>query len=427
MIAAEVFLWGTRIGFIAQETVSSIPRFNYDKEFLRSGMEVAPLMMPLSERVYSFPGLSNESFHMLPGLLSDSLPDKFGTRILMRYLSEQGRDLASLSAVERLCYTGTRGMGALEYVPSLSFTDHRDEQVDIDALVRLASDILTERKSLRLKEDKNAMEQLIQIGTSAGGARAKALVAWNEETGDIRSGQVDSGKGYGYWLIKFDGVENNKDKGDRADGVAYTRIEYAYYLMALRAGIEMNPFRIYESNGNYHFMTRRFDRDEETGGKRHMQTLGALAHFDYNEPGVHGYEQVADILYRLGMGQQEIALLFRRMVFNVLALNHDDHVKNISFLMDRDGVWGLAPAYDITYSCDPANYWLQRHQMSVSGKTEEITEQDIEACGRRMNLSAAKIKSVVGDVRDAVSQWKAFAQEANVPEEAMERIAAQLL
>lgn len=417
MIAAEVYLWGTRIGVVLQERVDAVPRFNYDRNFIRSGIQVSPLVMPLSDRIYSFPALNIETFRGLPGLLADSLPDKFGTKLIERYLTDQGRKISDFSSVERLCYVGNRGMGALEYVPDKNYVDAADRSVDINALVQLASDILAERKSVHVDGSGQLMKQIIKVGTSAGGASAKAVIAWNETTNDIRSGQIEAGNGYHYWLIKFDGVENNKDKGDKADGPAYTRIEYAYYLMAKAAGIAMNDCRLYRESGNYHFMTKRFDREPDLGRKIHMQSLGAIAHYDFNMPGTHSYEQAADVIYRLGMGQKEVEQLFRRMVFNIAARNQDDHVKNISFLMDRNGIWSLAPAYDVTYAYDRTNHWLSRHQMSVNGKLDNITMNDVLSCGKRMNISKNKIRKITEEVNAAVGRWQMFAENAFLNEQ----------
>lgn len=417
MIAAEVYLWGTRIGVVLQERMDAVPRFNYDRNFIRSGIQVSPLVMPLSDRIYSFPALNIETFRGLPGLLADSLPDKFGTKLIERYLTDQGRKISDFSSVERLCYVGNRGMGALEYVPDKNYVDAADRSVDINALVQLASDILAERKSVHVDGSGQLMKQIIKVGTSAGGARAKAVIAWNETTNDIRSGQIEAGNGYHYWLIKFDGVENNKDKGDKADGPAYTRIEYAYYLMAKAAGIAMNDCRLYRESGNYHFMTKRFDREPDLGRKIHMQSLGAIAHYDFNMPGTHSYEQAADVIYRLGMGQKEVEQLFRRMVFNIAARNQDDHVKNISFLMDRNGIWSLAPAYDVTYAYDRTNHWLSRHQMSVNGKLDNITMNDVLSCGKRMNISKNKIRKITEEVNAAVGRWQMFAENAFLNEQ----------
>lgn len=426
MDVAEVYLWGTRIGAVAQDGIDDIPKFNYDKEFLRSGIEVSPIVMPASERIYAFPALSRQTFYGLPGLLADSLPDKYGTKLIERYLAERGRSIQSLTAVERLLYTGKRGMGALEFFPQKNYGVAEDAPVDINAMVELASAILTNRENIHICIQDNAMEQIINVGTSAGGARAKAVIAWNRQTGDIRSGQIDAGKGYEYWLIKFDGVKNNKDKGDKEDGQAYTRIEYAYYLMAREAGIIMSDCRLYQESGRYHFMTRRFDRDE-AGGKIHMQTLGALAHYDYNMPGVYSYEQAAHIIERLGIGQKAVEQFFRRMVFNIITRNQDDHVKNISFLMSRTGQWHLAPAYDITYASDMGNYWLAKHQMSMNGKTENFESEDFYACGKAMNLSKARIKKICEEVKASTLLWEQCAREAFLEERDMEEVKAQFL
>lgn len=422
MIQAEVYLWGTRIGYVVQENYNSIARFNYDEKFLKSGIEIAPIMMPLANMVYSFPNLSVETFKGLPGLLADSLPDKFGTKLIERYLSDSGRDISTFSSIEKLCYVGQRGMGALEYVPANKDIDISNMTVDIDALTKLASDILTERKKLRIDRNESVMSQLIKVGTSAGGARAKAVIAWNEETDDIMSGQIEAGKGYGYWLLKFDGIENNKDKGEKADDPEYTRIEYAYYMMAKDAGIDMSECRLYQENGRHHFMTKRFDRDEITGNKLHMQSLGAIAHYDFNEPGAHSYEQATHIMYQLGLKQQEIEKLYRRMVFNVIARNQDDHVKNISFLMDRQGRWSLSPAYDVTYAYDRSNLWLARHQMSINGKTENYNLDDILMSGKQMNISRAKALNIIEEVESSVSQWKKFSEQAKIREEVFQEI-----
>lgn len=426
MDVAEVYLWGTRIGAAVQDGIGDMPKFNYDKDFIGSGIELSPVVMPLSERIYSFPALSKQTFHGLPGLLADSLPDKFGTKLIERYLAERGRNLKSLTAVERLLYTGKRGMGALEFFPQKNYNVAEDAPVDINALVELASMILTDRENIHISAGEDAMEQIINIGTSAGGARAKAVVAWNRQTDDIRSGQIDAGEGYEYWLIKFDGVKNNKDKGDQEDGQAYTRIEYAYYLMAKEAGIMMSDCQLYQESGRYHFMTKRFDRDE-SGKKIHMQTLGALAHYDYNMPGAHSYEQAAHIIEQLGIGQKAVEQFFRRMVFNIVMRNQDDHVKNISFLMSRTGEWSLAPAYDITYASDETNYWLARHQMSMNGKTEQFETEDFYECGRAMNLSKAKVRKILDEVRAAALLWEQCAQKAFLKERDMEAVKGQFL
>ena len=387
MTVAEIIMWGTKIGTVVFDRETGLGSFEYDPAFLSSGIEVSPLAMPLSRRVYAFPELARQSFHGLPGLLADSLPDKFGNAIIDAWLQSQGRSPSSFDPVERLCYTGSRGMGALEYVPARGPSPLESESIEIDRLVQLASDILRSREDMHIVAGGNAMQELIRVGTSAGGARAKAVIAWNEQTGDIRSGQIDAGKGYEYWLIKFDGVSKNGDKeGD--DAPQYTKIEYAYYLMAQNAGISMSECRLYEENGRYHFMTRRFDRDLSTGAKLHMQSLS----------------------------NTEISQFYRRMVFNVLARNQDDHVKNVSFLMDKRGRWSLSPAYDVTYAYNPHGMWTGTHQMTVNGKRDAITMQDLLSTARNMGVKNAEAERIISEVRESQAGWLQFAEETDLQE-----------
>ena len=413
MTFAEVTLWGTKIGTVALPDDSNIATFRYDRDFLSSGIELSPLTMPLSTRQYSFAGLPYETFHGLPGLLADSLPDRFGNTVIDQWLARQGRAPASFNAVERLCYTGKRGMGALEFQPALGPGYDKNEQLKVNELVQLASDILNRRTDMHITADDTAMRQILQIGTSAGGARAKAIIAWNPETNDIRSGQIEAGHGYEYWLIKFDGVSKNGDH-DLKDPPVYTRIEYAYYLMAQACGIKMNECRLFEENGLYHFMTKRFDREDGTGGKLHMQTLGAIAHYDYNEPAAYSYEMTASVLRRMKLPQSDMEQLCLRMIFNILTKNNDDHVKNISFLMNRKGQWALSPAYDLTLSYKPDNRWLRAHQMSINGKRTDITQDDIISCAAVMDITRSKCKTMIERVRSSVSDFPKFAEQAKL-------------
>ena len=424
MIGAQVYLWGTRIGFVAFDDTTGLGSFEYDTAFLASGIEVSPIMMPLSGRVFVFPELPRKSFHGLPGLLSDSLPDKFGNAVIDAWLRRQGRSPESFNPVERLCYTGSRGMGALEYVPALGPNPKESESIEIDGLVKLASDILQDRESMHIQYTENAMAELIKVGTSAGGARAKAVIAWNKETGDIRSGQIQAGDGYEYWLIKFDDVKGNGDK-EGNDGPQYAKIEYAYYLMAKDAGIQMSECQLFHENGRSHFMTRRFDRDLITGAKYHMQTLGGIAHFDFNQLGAYSYEQAVEVMRRLRLSNKEISQFFRRMVFNVFARNQDDHVKNISFLMDRTGKWSLSPAYDMTYAYNPGGTWTGAHQMTINGKQSAIDIQDLLTSGHIMGLRKAEIDSIIADVRTSLSKWDQFAESAGLPEQITGKISNQ--
>ncbi len=426
MTIANVMLWGTRIGTVAYDPDTELGSFEYDPSFLLSGMEVAPITMPLSRQVYSFPELARQSFHGLPGLLADSLPDKFGNTIINAWLEAQGRSPASFDPVERLCYTGKRGMGALEYVPAYGPDASTSEHIEIEKLVSLASDILRFREDMHIVIGTNAMQDIIKVGTSAGGARAKAVIAWNEETGDIRSGQIEAGKGYGYWLIKFDGVSKNGDKeGD--DAPQYTQIEYAYHLMAKTAGILMSECRLYRENGRCHFVTRRFDRNPETGGKYHMQTLGGMAHFDFNQPGAYSYEQAVRIMRQIRISNTEISQFYRRMVFNVLARNQDDHVKNISFLMDRTGRWSLAPAYDVTYAYNPDGIWTGTHQMSIHGKRDRLNYEDLLAAAKTMGIKRVEADQMIMEIRESIAKWSEFADIANLKEFAAEHISQQFV
>ena len=426
MTTAEVMLWGTKIGTVAFDDNSGLGSFEYAPAFLTSGIEVSPIAMPLSRRVYTFPELARQSFHGLPGLLSDSLPDKFGNAVIDAWLRSRGRSPESFNPVERLCYTGSRGMGALEYVPARGPSATESERIEIDKLVQLASQVLRSREKMHVSAGENAMQEIIKVGSSAGGASAKAVIAWNEQTGDIRSGQIEAGKGYDYWLMKFDGVSGNGDK-EGEDAPQYTRIEYAYYLMASDAGIAMSDCRLYEEQGRFHFMTRRFDRETKTGGKLHMQSLGAIAHFDFNQPGVYSYEQAAQVMRRLRISATEISQFYRRMVFNVLARNQDDHVKNISFLMDRKGIWRLAPAYDVTYAYNPDGMWTGTHQMSINGKRDRITRQDLMDAAKHMGIKQAEAEQAIAAVGESLTRWYDFADKANITDSTAHQIAAQFV
>ncbi|MCR5614447.1 type II toxin-antitoxin system HipA family toxin, partial [Treponema sp.] len=375
--SAEVKLWGTTIGAVSLDDTQKTAVFEYEKSFISSGIEPSPIMMPLKSGIYKFPELSYESFHGLPGLLSDSLPDKFGNELLNVWLSKQGRLIDSFNAIERLCYTGTRGMGALEYFPALSENAEKSEQVEVSKLVELASIVLSNRKNLKAVFDEcnkknlsSSLQKIISLGTSAGGARAKAVIALNPKTNEVRSGQIQTDSGFEYWLIKFSGVNGNKDKEDD-DLADFGKIEYAYYKMATECRITMMPCRLLDDGQNRHFMTKRFDRDKD-GKKLHMQSLAALGHFDFNQAGQTSYEQAFTVLNALRIGHQDRTDLFKRMVFNVAACNCDDHVKNISFLMNKAGRWSLAPAYDVCFAYNPNGLWTSSHQMTINGKRTGI-------------------------------------------------------
>jgi serine/threonine-protein kinase HipA len=416
MTLAEVRLWGRTIGAVSLEDGGRFAAFQYDPAFASSGIEVSPLTMPLHERVYVFPDLPAQAFHGLPGLLADSLPDRFGNALIDAWLATQGRTPASFNAVERLCYTGARGMGALEFVPTLGPQPQPAKKIEIDALVKLASEILSQRQTLKTSfasdRRKSALNDILRVGTSAGGARAKAVIAWNPATNEVRSGQVPAGTGFSYWLLKFDGVAGNKDK-ELEDPKGYGAIEYAYSLMAKAAGVTMSECRLLEENGRRHFLSRRFDRHDD-GDKLHMQSLGALAHFDFNHAGAYSYEQALLALRQLNLPMAAVEEMFRRMTFNIVARNQDDHVKNIAFLMDKAGRWSLAPAFDMTYSYNPDGAWTGTHQMIMNGKRDGFTLADFRACARTALMKRGRAETIVEEVRAAVAKWPDYADQAQV-------------
>jgi serine/threonine-protein kinase HipA len=413
---AEVRLWGTRIGAVAQEDGSPVASFQYDRAFQRSGIEVAPLMMPLSDRVYAFPALAPETFHGLPGLLADALPDRFGNALIDAWLATEGRAPGSFTAVERLCYTGTRAMGALEFLPATGPGSGPSERMDVARLVALASDVLGRRDGLRgalgPEPGEAALQTILRVGTSAGGARAKAVIAWNPDTNEVRSGQANAVAGFQHWLLKFDGVSHNGDR-ELSDPRGFGAIEYAYHRMAVAAGLTMSDCRLLAEGTRRHFLTRRFDRTPD-GGKLHLQSLAALAHLDYGQAGVHSYEQAFQVVRRLGLAPEAREQLFRRMVFNLVARNQDDHVKNLSFLMDRRGAWSLAPAYDLTYAYDPGGRWTSVHQMSVNGRRDGFALADLEAVAEVAVLKQGVARTVWSEVQAVVRRWPDFARDAGV-------------
>ncbi|MBW9266154.1 MAG: HipA domain-containing protein [Candidatus Thiodiazotropha sp. (ex. Lucinisca nassula)] len=415
---AEVRLWGRTIGAVSLADGESTALFEYDPAFSRSGIEVAPMMMPLSKRLYSFPQLPRETFHGLPGLLADSLPDRFGNLLIDAWLASQGRPSHSFNAVERLCYTGRRGMGALEYVPAIGPRARHSSQIEIDRLVELASLVLGRRQALQHSladaDKQEALSDILRVGTSAGGARAKAVIAWNRETNEVRSGQVTAGEGFEYWLLKFDGVSGNRDK-ELEDPQGYGAVEYAYYLMARACGIDINESRLFEEGGRRHFMTKRFDR-LDGGEKLHMQSLCAMAHYDFNSAGAYSYEQALMVIRQLGLPMQTVEEQFRRMVFNIIGRNQDDHVKNIAFLMDKSGAWTLSPAFDMTYSFNPDGLWTATHQMTLNGRRDSFSLDDFRACAKSVSMKRGRAEAIVAEVHSTVSNWSQFAEQAGVPE-----------
>lgn len=423
MTAAAINLWGREIAAVSQDGPDTAV-FQFTPEFARSAIEVSPITMPLREEPYTFPELSVMSFHGLPGLLADSLPDRYGNALIDAWLEREGRSPASFNSVDRLCYIGRRGMGALEFAPVLGPRQTRSTDIQISALVELASEVLTQREAVSASFGEDAREQAIRdillVGTSAGGARAKAVIAWNPETNAVRSGQVDAGPGFEHWLLKFDGVRGNKDR-ELEDPQGYGAIEFGYYLMAKAAGLTMSECRLLDEGGRRHFMTRRFDRLDD-GTKIHMQSLAGLSHYDFNLAGAYSYEQAFNACRKLGLGADTTEELFRRMVFNVVARNQDDHVKNIAFLMDRDGRWRLAPAFDVTYAYQPTGRWTSQHQMTINEKRDGFARSDFRAVAQAATMKRGRADAIVDEVSATVSKWPEFAAAAAVVELDMERI-----
>jgi len=424
MTTASVVLWGRDIAAVTWDETRDIGVFQYQPEFVNSGIQVAPLTMRLAEGTFEFPSLAKATFKGLPGLLADSLPDKFGNAVIDAWLATQGRNPDSLNPVERLCYIGTRGMGALEFKPTTAGAPTSRQNLQVGQLVKLANRVLNSRESLQGEftgdDDAEAIQDILRVGTSAGGARAKAILAWNEETGEFRSGQVDLPEGFTQWLMKFDGISNNKDK-ELNDPQGYGRIEYAYYLMALEAGIEMNRCRLHNEGGRSHFMTQRFDRTEENA-KLHMQSLGAIQHFDFNQAGAYSYEQAIRAMLKLNLSPKQVEQQFRRATFNVIARNQDDHVKNIAFLMNREGEWSLSPAYDVAYSYNPNGEWTSQHQMSINGKRDHFELSDLIALANAGGIKKRKAEEITSEVSEAVGTWQKQADAAGVSQKDANKI-----
>jgi serine/threonine-protein kinase HipA len=409
---AIVRLWELDAGAVAWNEDREIGEFEFENAFLKQGLEIAPLAMPLRSGIFSFPLLKRETFHGLPGLLADALPDRFGNRIIDVWLAQQGRSAKDFTPLERLCYLGSRAMGALEFKPAIGPRNQQSIPIEIAELSRLAADILRHRTdwTANLKGNRaEVLKTIIRVGTSAGGNRAKAVIAWNPKTEEVRSGQVPAPPGFESWILKFDGV-NDAALGDPR---GYGRVEYVYYRMAVMAGIEMTPCRLLKEGPRAHFMTRRFDRDES--GKIHVQSLCAMAHYDFNAAGQYSYEQALQVIQKLDLGFPATEEFFRRMVFNVLARNQDDHTRNIAFLMDRRGRWRLSPAFDVIWAYNPSGDWTSRHQMSINGKRDAFGKKDLLAVAGQFGIRNAA--AIMAQAAEAVAAWPRLANEEEVPPE----------
>jgi len=421
---AQVKIWNKNVGIIAWNEDKEYSFFEYEPSFIKLGLNLSPIHMDIKKQPpFSFRTLNKETYFGLPGLFADSLPDKFGNSIINQWLATQGRDPNSFSPIERLCYIGKRGMGALEFFPAINKNLDQSIDLKINDLVNLAQKNFSVKSTFNTefgktdKEKKDALTDILRIGTSAGGARPKAIIAINDDN-KIISGQTDVPKGFKHWLLKFDGV-NDYELGLPKN---YGRIEYAYYLMAKDAGIYMTECRLLEENGRAHFLTKRFDRNENK--KIHMLSLCGLAHFDYNQAGVYGYENAFSIMRRLKLPQLDAEQQYRRMVFNVIARNQDDHTKNIAFIIDKKGTWRLSPAFDVTYSHNPGGLWTNKHQMTIRGKRDNFTIEDLLKVGESIRIS--KPKKIISEIIEIVSQWSKYAKKVGITNQRISEIQSYL-
>ena len=418
----EVRVWGKRVGAVALDDRLGYYAFAYEPEWRRTGIELAPLTLPLDDRsaAFVFPNLPDATFHRLSGMLADALPDDFGNALIDAWMAERGFAKSEVTPLDRLAYMGKRGVGALEFKPERGSHSESAAPLEMKSLVENARKLIEGDLSIDAHANA-AIANIIRVGTSAGGARAKAVIAWNPGTNTIRSGQFDAAEGFEHWLLKFDGVGKYPELGTGAD---YGRIEYAYHLMAKAAGIDMSECRLLEENARAHFMTRRFDREVTNGRtiKHHVQTLCAMEHLDFKQRGTHTYAQLFMAVARLNLGDRALEQVFRRMAFNVMARNCDDHTKNFAFRLRQGGDWELAPAYDVTHAYNPKGEWTYQHLMSVNGKFREIAREDLLMEAERFGVS--RPVDLLKDVRTALESWSRFSNEAGLSDSASHRVAA---
>ena len=419
---AKVKMYGQNVGTFSWDTRYDIAHFEYDDDFIYKGLEPSPIMMPVrSGRVYSFGSLDRDTYKGLPGMLADSLPDTYGRALFDRWLSLTGR--TSSNSIETLCFLGKRCMGALEFEPVLGTVFDEDKNIEIDSLIEVAKEALHEKNEFatNMNEDRKvAIAEILRLGTSAGGQRAKAIISYNKNTGEVRSGQIDVPPGFDYYLIKLDGVSA---KAGFKETENFGRLEYSFYQLVKECGITMSECSLIEENGRAHFLTKRFDR--ESGKKIHMQTLCGIAHYDYRIHRAYSYEQAFSVMRALHLTYSEAQEMFRRMVFNVILRNQDDHTKNISFLMDEKGKWKLSPAYDMGYAYNPKGGWTATHQMSINGKFDNITRHDLLECAAKNNIKDADV--IIDRIKEVASRWQMIAYECGVPREMINTIAPNLL
>ncbi|MFC5284784.1 type II toxin-antitoxin system HipA family toxin [Pedobacter alpinus] len=427
---AEVKIWGLLVGAVKWDAQLQLASFEYAPDFLKKGWDLAPIKMPIGNgaRIYNFPELRKnknntvDTFKGLPGLLADVLPDRYGNQLINIWLAQQGRALNSMNPVEQLCFIGSRAMGALEFRPAQIAENTKNFAIQLDSLVEVAQRLLTDKEAFNTnlsEDDETALSQILKIGTSAGGARPKAVIAYNHLTGEVRSGQTNVPNGFEHWLIKLDGVYD----AQFGESSGWGKVEYAYYLMATACGIEMSECKLLEENTRAHFMTKRFDR-EGNNTKHHIQTLCGIQHFDYNNLQSYSYEQVFLTMRLLRLSYPEAEQMFKRMVFNVLATNCDDHTKNFSFMLKQGGKWQLAPAYDVCYSFDANNVWVNQQTLSVNGKFKNINKEDLLTIAEANNIK--KAEKIIDDINSEIKKWLNYANEVGVRDDLKETIQKNL-
>ena len=423
---AEVKIWGELVGAVRWDNKQKLASFQYDKKFLLRKWDLSPIKMPISSgnRIYSFPELrvakdeTVNTFKGLPGLLSDALPDRYGNQLINIWLAQNGRPMDSMNPVEQLCFIGTRGMGALEFEPAQLAKNKTAFSLEIKSLVEVAKKMLSKKEGFETqldKDEKKAMIDILKVGTSAGGARPKAVIAYNKTSGEIRSGQTNVPKGFEHWLLKLDGVSD----AQFGQSSGFGRVEYAYYKMAVDCGIEMMECRLLEENNRAHFMTKRFDRDENNI-KYHIQTFCGIQHYDYNNIYAYSYEQLFQTMRTLRLSYPEAEQMFRRMVFNVMATNYDDHTKNFSFRMKKGERWELSPAYDVCYSYDPSNVWVNQHTLSINGKHSNIIKSDLITIAEANSVK--KAEKIINEIKEVVCNWNTYANQQKVRQDLRETI-----
>lgn len=428
---AYVKIWGQLVGVVRWLKDRRLAVFQYDNDFLSKNWDLSPIKMPVSngDRIYSFPELlpskndNENTFKGLPGLLADTLPDKYGNQLIEKWLAQNGRPPNSMNPVEKLCFIGSRGMGALEFEPAKIKASKNTFAIEIKSLVELAQNILSERETFNIPvnfNEQKAMMEILKIGTSAGGVRPKAVIAYNKKTNEVRSGQTKAPQGFEHWLIKMDGVSDTQF----GETHGYGRVEYAYHLMAKDCGIVMMECNLLEENGRAHFMTKRFDR-EESNTKHHVHTLCGIQHFDYNNLYAYGYEQLFQTMRILRLSYKDAEQMFRRMVFNVMATNYDDHTKNFSFLLKQDNKWELSPAYDICYSYNPTNHWVSQHTLSINGKHKNILHSDLMSIADTNSIK--KGDKIIQEIKEVISNWEKYAKLVDVRKDLMYSIKKTLV